>query len=180
MSLEAWIIVVGATLASWVLRSVFAANDLRERDEIERKLRWDLNEAQQAKEIARRHNEGQVAGCSLKIDRLTAERDAALAAKASQFEAWQSESTNLRADVAALERKCEAMKTDRDRFWSHLDATRDRLASAESDLRAAYAEIALLRPIADSAEKLLDDEKLPGEWAPVRAAIRARKEAGNG
>lgn len=110
----------------------------------------------------------------------SAERDAALAAKASQFETWQAESQNLRADVAALERKCEAMKTDRDRFWSHLDATRDRLASAESDLRAAYAELALLRPIADSAAKLLDDEKFPGEWAEVRAAIRARKEAGNG
>lgn len=113
-------------------------------------------------------------------DRAAAERDEALRQKSAQFETWQSESTNLRADVAALERKCEAMKTDRDRFWSHLDATRDRLASAESDLRAAYAELALLRPIADSAEKFMDGNHLPGEWAEVRAAIRARKEAGNG
>lgn len=159
VSPEAWIVALGIALA--VL--CYAAFELH-------------RYVQRTDEAVERHKD-RADAYFVAVEAMTAERDEALRQKASQFETWQSESTNLRADVAALERKCEAMKTDRDRFWSHLDATRDRLASAESDLRAAYAEIALLRPIADTAEKLLDDEKFPGEWAPVRAAIRARKEA---
>lgn len=84
------------------------------------------------------------------------ERDAALQAKSAQFEEWQADTARLRREIAEL---------------------RDGQAQAFTALNKAQRELSLLRPIADAAEKLLDDEKLPGEWAPVRAAIRARKEA---
>lgn len=107
------------------------------------------------------------------LDEVRAERDEALRQKASQFEAWQSESTNLRADVAALEREnAEAQR--------QIAELRDGQWQAFTALNKAQRELALLRPIADAAAALCDGKNLPGEFTALREAIRARKEAGNG
>ena len=84
-------------------------------------------------------------------DAARAERDAALRDKAAHFEAWQAEATNLRADVAAL----------------------------NTMLSQRTAEVLYLRPIASAADALAFGKAEPGEWAALREAIRARKEAGS-
>lgn len=88
---------------------------------------------------------------SISVEAFRRDRDEALRQKSAQFEAWQAEATNLRADVAAL----------------------------NTMLSQRTAEVLYLRPIASAADALAFGKAEPGEWAALREAIRARKEAGN-
>ena len=117
-------------------------------------------------------------------DAARAERDAALRAKAAQFEAWQTEATNLRADVAALEKENEESQRQiaelrlECRDATDLSIAFQREAERLNELSERFGrEISYLRPIADAAEALASGPNSPGEWAALREALRARKEA---
>ena len=96
-------------------------------------------------------------------DAARAERDAALRDKAAQWEESQRQIAKLREEWDSL--------------YARMRSTESACTQATIAEMRAKDELALLRPIADAAEALASGPNSPGEWAALREAIRARKEA---
>lgn len=102
---------------------------------------------------------------ALSVEAFRRDRDEALKAKSAQWEAWQAEATNLRADVAALEKQIAELRNE-----LYLDGCERTLLEAR---------LSLAEKVVVAAEALASGPNSPGEWAALREAIRARREAGN-
>jgi hypothetical protein len=114
---------------------------------------------------------------ALSVEAFRRERDEALKAKSSQWEAWQAEATNLRADVAALERLNEQMKESCRALTELNIASRRELDLAGDERTLLEARLSLTEKVVAAAEALASGPNSPGEWAALREAIRARREA---
>ena len=156
-------------------------------------LRTELDHATDLGISSQRTIDGLVA----EIADIKAERDGTFLALSPKLRAAEAELADLKRELA--EAKAGPFKgggaaaiipaeSDPEELFVYVQARDDFSARVraervarrlEAGLRAekAEAELALLRPIADAAEKLLDGNNLPGEFSALREAIRARKEA---
>jgi len=192
MSPAAWIVVLAVALAIAVVAAVVFLSDLIRADEECDTLRICAKvDAKCGKAL------------TAERDAARAELANALKSKAAQFEAWQAE-THFLNDELRVAKNClrcaeEALLSTQVSLFRSQKEVREQTANLgelaalreECDKLRKYAqgmnadcdkmtdELALLRPIADVTEKFMDSNKEPGEWAPVREALRARKEAGS-